>query len=153
MANINKPMNVPELNLRPPITEKVRLSEDMQQTLALLTGYHNSIRKVLKASESGILYTVNPRIKNIWGFKGLNDTTHKQGDNISCNEVMITGHPENTGIIWVRPYTQYVPTNEGANFAWPIAANAVVGFVVSNIKQLWFYYEKKDDIVIVAYTI
>ncbi|GAI95042.1 unnamed protein product, partial [marine sediment metagenome] len=127
--------------------------EDMQQTLALLTGYGDNARKLLKASESGILYTVNPRIKSIWGFKGLNDTTHKQGDNIPCNEVMITGHAENTGIIWVRPYAQYDPTPVTGNFAWPVAANAVVGFVVSNLNQLWFYYEKKDDIVIVAYTI
>jgi len=152
MTTISKPMGVPELNLSPPITEKIRLSEDMQQTLALLCAVGDAQRTLIKASESGVLYTVSPRIKDLWGFKSLGDTTHKQGDNIPCNEVMITGHPDNSGKIWVRPYNKYILTGDGANFAWPVAANAVVDFVVSNINQLWFYFEKLNDIVIVAYT-
>lgn len=152
MPDINKPMDMPELNLQPPITGKLRLSEDMQQTLALMCAHCGSERKLLSASESGVLNTVNPRIKDIWGFTGVNDTTHKQGNNIKCNEVMVLGHPLNSGLIWVRPYAQYVISDTKPNIAWPIAASGVVGFVVSNLNQLWFYFELKDDKVIVAYT-
>ena len=152
MHDINKPMDIPELSLQPPITGKVKLSDDMQQSLTLLCGYFNGSRKLLDCSKSGVLQTVAPRIKDLWGFKSLGDTTHKRGDDIPCNEIMIAGHPDNTGKIWVRPYKQYIPSGAGANFAWPVAASGVVGFVVSNISQLWFYFEKEDDIVITAYT-
>ena len=125
----------------------------MQQTLTLLTAYCENQRVLIKATESGVLNTVSPRIKDLWGFTSLGDASHKQGSDIVCNEVMITGHPDNAGAIWVRPYSQYVLAGDNKNYAWPVAASGVVGFVVSNINQLWFYFEKLNDIVIVAYTI
>ncbi|GAI78553.1 unnamed protein product, partial [marine sediment metagenome] len=63
MPDINKPMHVPELNLQPPITGKVRLSDDMQQTLALLTTYVNNKRILLPTSQSGVLFVSEPAIK------------------------------------------------------------------------------------------
>lgn len=152
MPDINKPMDIPELNLQPPITGKIRLSEDMQQTLALLCAVGNAQRIALKASESGILQTVNPRIKSLWGATSSGLASTKQGDDIPCNEVMILGHPDNDTTIWVRPHAVYVPTGDNANIAWPISANGVVGFVVSNLNHLWFYFEGATDKVIVAYT-
>ncbi|GAI87245.1 unnamed protein product, partial [marine sediment metagenome] len=65
MPDINKPMDIPELNLQPPIIGKVKLLADMQQTLALLCGYANNKRVMLKASESGALLTYEPAIKDI----------------------------------------------------------------------------------------
>lgn len=153
MPDITKPMDVPELRLRPPIEGKVRLSEDMQQTLALLAGYGDNARKLLKASESGILYTVTPRIKDIWGATSSGAGSTKQGNNIPCNEVMILGHPDNDTLIVVRPYSVYIPSGDGANIGWPVSANGVVGFTVSNLNQLWFYFVGATDKVIVAYSI
>ncbi|MBA7646415.1 hypothetical protein ES703_54179 [subsurface metagenome] len=152
MGTISKPMGVPELNLSPPITEKIRLSEDMQQTLALLCTMGDAKRVILKASESGVLYTTNPRIKDLWGHTAGADPEHKQGNNIPCNEVMITGHPDNAGKIWVRPYSQYVLVGDTANIAWPVGAGDVINFVVSNINQLWIYFDTCLDKVIAAYT-
>lgn len=151
MPDINKPMDVPELNLQPPITGKVKLSEDMQQTLALLCALGDSQRLMLRASESGALRTVAPRIKDICGVTSTGAESHVRGSNKRCSEVMITGHPDNDVKVWVRPYAQYKIAAPNANIAWPIAANAVVGFVVSNLNQLYFYFEGATDKVIVAY--
>lgn len=152
MPEINKPMDIPELNLQPPITGKVKLSDEMQQTLALLCTLVDSKRVLLKASESGVLQTVTPRIKNIWGATSTGAASTKRGDNIPCNEVMILGHPDNDTTIWVRPYGVYVPSGNGANIAWPIKANSVVNFVVSNLNQIWFYFVGATDKIIVAFT-
>lgn len=152
MPDINKPMDIPELNLQPPITGKMRLSEDMQQTLALLCAYVNNKRVTIKASESGVLQTVTPRIKSMWGATSTGAGSSKQGDNIPCNEVMILGHPDNDTLIVVRPHSVYVPADEKANIGWPLAANDVVNFVVSNLNQLWFYFVGATDKIIVAYT-
>lgn len=153
MPDVNKPMAVPELYLRPPIDGKVRLSEDMQQTLALLAGYGDNARKLLKASESGILYTTNPRIKDVCDVESDGVGSHVQGLNIPCNEIMIMGHPDNDTKVWVRPYSKPIVTESVVSNAWPIAANSVVGFTVSNLNQLWFYFVGETDKVIVAYSI
>jgi len=152
MHDINKPMGLPELNLQPPITGKVRLSEDMQQTLALLCAQGGSQRTLLRASESGVLQTINPRIKDLWGATSTGAASTKQGSDIKCNEVMILGHPDNDTTIWVRPYSVYVPLGDNANIAWPVIANGVVSFTVSNLNQIWFYFVGATDKVIVAYT-
>lgn len=152
MPDINLPMDIPELNLQPPITGKVRMSEDMTQTLSLLCGYFNGKRKLLDCSKSGILQTVQPRIKSIWGTTSTGAGSAIRGNDIPCNEVMILGHPDNDTLIVVRPYSVYVPTGDNANIGWPLAANAVVGFTVSNLNQLWFYFVGATDKVIVAYT-
>lgn len=152
MPKIHSPMRVPELELQPPITDAVKLSEDMQQTLALLCAYADNKRVTLKASESGVLQTVTPRIKNIWGATSTGASSTKQGDNIPCNEVMILGHPDNDVKIWVRPYGVYVPSGDDANIGWPVSANGVVGFVVSNLNHLWFYFVGATDKIIVGYT-
>ncbi|GAI79828.1 unnamed protein product [marine sediment metagenome] len=152
MPDINKPMDIPELNLQPPITGKIRLGEDMVQTLALLCAMGDSKRITLRASESGVLQTVTPRIKSLWGATSSGDPSTKQGDDIPCNEVMILGHPDNDVKIWVRPHAVYVPTGDNANIAWPVGAGEVVSFVVSNLNHIWFYFEGATDKVIVAYT-
>ncbi|GAI62961.1 unnamed protein product [marine sediment metagenome] len=68
MSDIIKPMSIPELMLRPDIGGKTRLSDDMQQTLATLVAYGDNARKLLKASESGILSVSSARIKDIVHF-------------------------------------------------------------------------------------
>lgn len=151
MPDIKKPMDIPELNLRPPITEKVRLSEDMQQTLALLCAMGDAKRILLRASESGALRTITPRIKDICEVTSTGAGSHVSGDDIPCSEVMIMGHPDNDVKVWARPYTKPTVTDSVVSNAWPIAADGVVGFVVTNLKQLHFYFVGVTDKVIIAY--
>jgi len=147
MPDINKPMAVPDLNLRPPIDGKVRLSEDMQQTLALLTGYCENKRVTLKASESGILSVASAMIKDIVHITGVGANSEKTGGDVPCTECLVMGHPDNTGNVWVRPYKTATVNN-----AWPLAAGEVVGFTVDNLKQLNMLVIVDGEKVIVAYT-
>ncbi len=147
MSNINKPMDIPELNLKPPIDGKVRLSEEMQQTLALLCGYVDSKRVILKASESGVLNTTEPRIKDIVHYDRVDPVNPTQGDNVPCTECLIMGHPDNIGIVWVRPY-EAVTTDNG----WPLAAWDIVKFTLDNLQQLKMNIATNGDGIIVAYT-
>lgn len=147
MPDINKPMDVPELNLKPPIDGKVRLSADMQQTLALLTAYGDNARKLLRASESGVLNTTSARIKDIVHYTGSGANDTQTGDNISCTECMVMAHPDNTGVIWVRPDKTATVDN-----AWPLAKGEVVNFTLDNLKQLNMLIVTDGEKVIVAYT-
>lgn len=147
MPNINNPMNIPELNLKPPIDGKVRLSEDMQQTLALLCGYVDSKRVILKASDSGVLNVASARIKEIVHFTGVGANDTQEGFDAPCTECLVMGHPDNTGKVWVRPYKGAALSN-----AWPLSAGEVVCFSLDNLKQLNMLIVVDGEKLIVAYS-
>jgi len=147
MSNINKPMDIPELNLKPPIDGKVRLSEDMQQTLALLSAYCENKRVILKASESGVLNVASAKIKDIVHFTRDGVDEELAGENVPCTECFCMGHPDNTGKVWVRPDKTATVDN-----AWPLAGGEVVGFTLDNLKQLNMFIAVDEETLIVAYT-
>jgi len=147
MPDINKPMDVPELNLQPPITGKVRLSEDMQQTLALLCAMGSSKRIVLRASESGMLLVGEPVIKDIVIVTSAAGTGLAQGGDIVCSQAMVMAHPDNTDKTWVRPYKACDDTHK-----WPMQAWDVVKFAVDNVNRLYFLCDTPEEKVIIVYT-
>lgn len=147
MSDINKPMDVPELKIDPPVAGKVRLSDDMQQTLALLTAMGADKRHALRCSESGVLNTTSARIRDIKHYTGVGVNDTQNGGDIECSECMVMGHPDNTGTIWVRPNTTATVNN-----AWPLAQGESVGFTLDNLKQLQMFMQYAGDEVIVAYT-
>ena len=148
MPDINKPMGISGLNLKPPIDGKIRLSEDMQQTLALLTAYGVNERKLVRASESGVLNVASARIKDVLHYtgSGANDTQH--GDNMPCTEVIVIAHPDNTGKVWAR--TDKVAT---INNAVPLDKKDRVGFSVNNLSELQMLFVVDGEKAIVMYSI
>jgi len=147
MPDINKPMDVPELNLQPPITGKVRLSEDMQQTLAVLCAMGVSQRVLLKASESGVLNTASRQIGDIVVITATSTPHTWQGSDIPCTEIAAIAGLSNGDRAWVRPYKPASSAN-----AWPLDKGEIFGFGISNLNQLHVTIQTTDDIVIIAYT-
>lgn len=150
MPDVNKPMDIPELNLQPPITGKIRLSEDMQQTLALLCAMGSSKRIALQASESGILLVGEPVIKDIVILTGAipeeEELSIAQGSDIPCSMAMVMAHPDNTDKVWVRPYTKPDNTHK-----WPLQTWDVIKFAVDNLNRLHFLFDTDDEKVIISY--
>lgn len=147
MTSINKSMNVSELNIQPPLVGKARLSDDIQQTLALLTAFGSYKRKALRCSESGILNTASPRIKDIKHYTRAGATEEQTGHDIPCTEVMVMGHPSNGDLVWVRPHKTATVDN-----AWPLAKGEAVKFSIDNLNQLNMFIATDTERVIVAYT-
>lgn len=147
MHDINKPMGVAELNLQPPITSKIKLTADMQQTLALLTAYGDSARKLLRASESGVLNVASAKIKDIVHIDRVDPANPTQGRDTPCTECLIMAHPDNAGKVWVRPHAAATTAN-----AWPLSAGEVVSFSLDNLNQLRMNIVTNNDSLIVAYT-
>lgn len=147
MPNILKNMACKILRLQPPIEKAVRLSEDMQQTFALLSAFGIDERKVLRASESGVLNVTDPRIKDIVHFTGSGANDTQAGDDIECTQCIVMGHPDNGGKIWVRPNLTATASN-----AWPLDAGDVMGFTLDNLKQLNMLFVVDGEKAIVAYT-
>lgn len=145
MKEIVNPMNVRNLQIQPPITGKMQLSEDMQQTFALMAGYCDNERVVLRSSQQGVLSVASAPIKTVLHFTGSGDNDTQQGTNYPCSEVMIMGHPDNSGRVWVR--NAEIAT---VNNAWPLKAEAVISFTVNNLSQIQFLFVTDGDKAIVA---
>ena len=146
MSDIKKSMDVAELNIQPPLSGKTRLSDDMQQTLALMTALGADRRRPLRCSESGVLNVASPRIKDVVHYTGSGANDTQTGGNVPCTEVMVIGHPDNNSNVWVRPNTTATVNN-----AWPLAANGVVSFTLDNLSQLNMLIVGDGEKVIVAY--
>lgn len=69
-----------------------------------------------------------------------------RGDDISCGELLVLGHPDNTGAVWVR-------TGEDAttSTAWPLEAGEVFSFNVSNLSELSVLVVVSGEKLIIAY--
>lgn len=147
MPDINKPMDIPELALKPPIIGKVRLSEDMQQTLALLCGYGDSARRLIKVAESGVLNTAAARIQDIVHVTGSGPNDIYQGGNVPTTEVLVLGHPDNTGRVWVRP-----DKTATVNNAYPLDAKDGVVLAIDNLQQLNLLIVVDGEKAILLYT-
>ena len=147
MHNIFKNMAIKFLGLKPPIDKAVRLSEDMQQTLATIVAYGIDERKVLRASESGVLNVTSARIKDIEHYTGSGANDTQSGKDIECTECMVMGHPDNGSKIWVRPGVTATVNN-----AWPFDANDVVNITLDNLKQLQILFVGDGEKAIVGYS-
>jgi len=147
MSIIGKAMRFVGLSLQPPIDKAVRLSEDMQQTLALLCAYGIDGRILLRASESGVLNVTSARIKDIQHYTGVGASDTQSGGDIPCTECLVMAHPDNTGKIWVRP-----GGTAATNNSWPLAGGEVVNFTLDNLKQLSMLMVVDGEKVIVAYS-
>ncbi|GAI67940.1 unnamed protein product [marine sediment metagenome] len=147
MPDIVKPMRIPGLNLSPPLTGKVRLSEDMQQCLSLLTGYYDNQRVLIRATESGVLQTVQPAIKDIEVFAAADPKFSWVGGDIPCTDVAVIAGTANSGLVWIRPYSIASAAN-----GWPLAKGEVFGFTIRNLNQLHVTIETTGEIAVIAYT-
>ena len=148
MQSIGVPLHCPELDLMPKQAEAIQLSKDMQQTLALLTGFWQNQRLLLKASPNGILFTTSPQIKDVFHVTATSDNYAYQGQDIKCSEVFVMGHPDNAGKIWVKPFTTAAIDN-----AWPLDAGDVWGFSLTNLNMLNMLIITNGEKAIVAYTL
>ena len=147
MNTVNTPMKIPELDLKPEPTGGIQLSENMQQSLSLLTAFWRNKRVLLKASPSGVLSVSSARIDDIKHYTGVGANDTQTGNDVKCTEVMVMGHPDNTDMVWVRPDKTATVDN-----AWPLAKGEVTNFTLDNLKQLNMLFVVAGEKCIVAYT-
>lgn len=148
MPDIGTPIAVPELCLQPEQAGAVKLSDDMQQTLSLLTAFFLNKRVLLKASSSGILYVTLPRLVDTLSWQADGDNDVIQGDDVPCTEVLCRAALANTGIVYVTVFK----TPTAAN-AMPLQKGESFVFCVENLREIQALFTKDDDILIVCHSV
>lgn len=145
MPRIGTPLKVPELNLSPDPEGGMMLSDDMQQALSLLTAFNENRRILLHATPSGSLRVASARLTDVIHFTGSGSNDTQSGTDIKCSEVICMGHPDNAGMVWIRPATTATTTN-----ALPLAAGASTGISIDNLRDLNMLFVEDGDILIVV---
>lgn len=131
MPVIQKPLPFHELLLKPDVTASIRLSEDIQQTLALFSGWTGNTRQLVRVADTGVLYTVNPRVLGIEHVIADQASYVWQGSDKVITEVIVRGGVYNTGKIWVK---NDEPASESNG--WPLSANEWIQLTLNNLKHL-----------------
>ncbi|KKN03555.1 hypothetical protein LCGC14_1106470 [marine sediment metagenome] len=147
MAGNDSPVKMPELNLTPESERGVDLDVGMKQVMAVLTAYFQDKRVTLRASPGGVLYVCNSELGDIFHVPATSGNFLYTGGDIQCSEVMVMGHPDNTGKVWAK--SKVVATVDNA---WPLAAGEVIKFSITNLNMLRLLIVTNTEKAIIAYT-
>lgn len=148
MPEVLVPLPFAELPTKPPITARIRLSEEMQQVLSLLSGYDGASRRLLRCTETGILQTVNPLLQ---GFINVGDegaAYDYQGPDVKCTEVVVRSNPNNVGEVWVNVYAA-----AAVDTGWPLDTGEYIPLTITNLNHLHVHIVTAAEKVIIEYTL
>jgi len=147
MPEIIKSLTFEDLPTRPPLVGRPRISDDIQQTAALLCGWDGATRRLVRVSPTGALYTASHRVKGILNIQADGDADDYQGGDVSTTEVMIRAKTTNTGTVWVN-----VHSAGAVDTGYPLLSSEWVRWSINNLHSLHLHFTKGDDWVIVVYT-
>ena len=147
MPEIQKPLTFEDLPVKPPLSGRPRISEDLQQTVALLVGWDKRTRRLVSVNPSGVLHTASPDVKGIINFQADGDADTWQGSDIVTSEVLVRAKPTNSGRVWAN-----VGIAAAVDTGYPLDSGEWVNFSIINLKHLHLYLTKDDNWVIVIYT-
>jgi len=148
MAEILKNLTFEDLPTKPPLTGRPRISDDLQQTVALLVGWDGVTRRIIRCSPTGALYVTSPKVKGIINFQADGDSDDWQGDAIKTSEVLIKAKTGNTGNLWVN-----VGAAAAVNTGFQLLSGEYVNFSINNLHTLYLHFTKDDDWVNIIYTV
>ncbi|GAH49927.1 unnamed protein product, partial [marine sediment metagenome] len=144
----NEPLTFEDLPTKPPLVGRPRITDEIQQAIALLVGWDETTRRILRCSPSGILYIGSPRVKAIINFQADGDGDDYQGNDIKTSEVLIKAKTDNEGDIWVN-----VGVAAAVDTGYPLDAGEWVNFSINNLHTLHLHFTKDDDWVNIIYSI
>lgn len=147
MPEILKPLTFDDLPVKPPLVGRPRISEDLQQTVALQVGWDGATRRLIRCSPSGVLRVGQARAKGIYNIlSGVIPYTITCPD-ISTSEVMLRSFPDNAGRVFVN-----IGKAAGENLGYPLFVGEWVTLSVNNLNSLQLWFEKAADRVAIIYT-
>lgn len=147
MLEILKPFTFDDLPTKPPITGRPKLSEDVQQTLALLSIYDGVTRRLVRGSPTGVIRVGSARAIGLYNIKANKDDYTITCADCPTSEVMIRAFPDNIGRVFVN-----FATPAAIDTGYPLFIGEWVNLSVNNLNVLQLYIEKDTDRVAAIYT-
>ncbi len=148
MFKILKSLTFKDLPTKPEITGQPALSEDMQQTVALLSAWDGITRRLIRSSQTGILYASSPKVKSIINKVSTGSTENVTFTDIPISEVLVMANANNGGHIWLN-----IGANGGVDIGWPLDAGDSLNISLNNLLDLHLHIITSGDKAIIIYTI
>ena len=147
MSEILKSLTFEDLPTRPPLKGRPRLSEDLQQTVSLLSGWDGATRRLVRCSPTGVLHAVSPPVKGIINKVSTGATENVTFDDIETSEIMVFANANNSGDIWVN-----LGANGGVDTGYPLDAGDYIILSINNLNRLYLHVITSGDKAVIVYT-
>ena len=147
MAELLKALTFDDLPTRPPLSGRLKISDDLQQTIALLSGWDGATRRIIRVSPSGVIRTGSARAVGLYNIVADEDAYEITYDDCPTSEVLLRAFPDNTGRVFVN-----IGTAAALNTGYPLFTGEWVNLSVNNLNSLQLYIEKDTDKVAAIYT-
>lgn len=147
MPEILIPLTFDDLPVRPALVGRPEVSDDLQQTIALLSGWDKTTRRLIKCSPSGILFAAEPPVKAILSIQGSVDGNPYQCPDIPTTEVLIKSKTGNAGDIWVN-----VGAVAADGTGYPLAVGEYVKIALNNLHSLSIFFATAVDYAAIVYS-
>jgi len=147
MREITTPWPITEIIVTPEPSGRLRLSDDIQQTLASLFSYDGESRRPLRCSRTGTQFVGSPPLAAIEKKLATDVNWTWDGGNIETSEVMILADSTNAAAVQVA-----IDAAVGANNHWPLNAGESLVFSVNNLSRVHINIVADTEIAYVAYT-
>ncbi len=144
---IQKPFTFDDLPTKPPITGRPKVSDDLQQTIALLSSWDGVTRRLVRCSPTGVLRIGSARAIGVLNVVADQDAYTLTCPDLAVSEAMIRAFPDTTGRVFVN-----VGTAAALNTGYPLFTGEWVNLSVNNLNSLQLYIEKDTDKVAMIYT-
>ena len=148
MRDVQIPFTFEDLPVRPPLGGKVRISDDLQQTLSVLVGFDKITRRLVYVNPQGVLHIASPPVKAIINQQSTGASSTKQFTDIKTSEILVRAKPSNDGRIWVN-----IGIAAAVNTGYPLDSGEYIVFSTNNLINLNLFFVGASDYAIVIYTI
>ena len=147
MSEILVPFTFEDLPVKPPLTGRPRVSDDIQQSISLIVGWDGRTRRFIHCSPSGVIRVGSARAIGLYNIVAGVDGYVITCPNCPTSEVMIRAFPDNTGRVFVN-----IGAAAALNTGYPLFTGEWVNLSVNNLNSLQLYIEKDTDKVAAIYT-
>lgn len=147
MTEVTTPWPISEIMVSAEPTGRLKISDDIQQTLSSLFGYDGETRRPLRCGKTGTLFVGSAPIAAVTLIVADQIDYVWVGDNIETSEVLIRSRSSNGGAVLVA-----VDEPCGALNSWFLAAGESLQFSINNLQRLNLKIAANGEIVDLLYT-
>ncbi len=148
MRNIIIPLTFDDLPTRPPFPSQPQISDDIQQTAAMLVGFDKVTRRLVYVNPQGVLHSASPPVKGIINQDSTGAASTKVFTNITTTEVIIRANPANIDNLWVN-----LDASAAVDTGYPLEAGEWLKLSINNLLRLNLYFVGTTTKAIILYTV
>ncbi len=144
---IIKNLRFDDLLVKPPFGGKLRLSDDIQQTIALIIGWDGESRRMIRSSPNGIVRVCDGQAKGVLNVTADSGAYTLTPPDTPTSEIIVKAHVDNVGQVVVN-----IGVTASLTAGFPLDPGESVEFSVNNLSAIRLYVELTTEKAAILYT-